>query len=245
MLDLEALSSAEMQTTPFRWAQIRGMLSAPDSEALSAAWPGEDFWAVEGKAQQSYSYAIRPLTVLGRGPATGLSPLPQEWAEVLEDLLSPQYKESLSRLAGIDLRDAELEASLRRWDRGAHLGPHRDNPDKLLTHIVYFERDWAAERGGCLRILGSENEEDVVAEIPPHLGTSSLLVRSERSWHSVTPVAATSRQPRRSLQMTWMPRGSVSPAWKLRDNGSLEIRREPKRLSRLRGRVHRARRKLL
>ena len=44
--------------------------------------------------------------------------------------------------------------------------------------------------GGCLRILRSADEQDVHAELPPRLGSASLIVRSESSWHSVPRVRA-------------------------------------------------------
>lgn len=244
MLDFEALSSAAMQTQPFRWASVDGMLDPGDAATLSAEWPANDFTTVSGRAQQSYSYAVRPLLILERGTPSGLTPLPPVWQEVLDDLRSPEYGEALSELTGVDLSDARLDASFRRWDEGGHLAPHRDGPEKLITQIIYFETGWTPDRGGCLRILNSADEDDVRTELAPELGTSSVLVRSNDSWHSVTEVRGGGGGPRRSLQMAWMPRGSVPPVFTVGMDGSLGVRREAKVMPRTRAKVGRAARRL-
>jgi hypothetical protein len=45
------------------------------------------------------------------------------------------------------------------------------------------------------------------------VGNSSLLVRSDSSWHSVSPVAADSARARRSLNIIFHLPGSVSTMW--------------------------------
>ncbi|MHC5931657.1 hypothetical protein [Nostoc sp.] len=42
--------------------------------------------------------------------------------------------------------------------------------------------------GGCLQILLNEQLESLFQEIPPRNGNSVVLVRSENSWHNVSPV---------------------------------------------------------
>jgi hypothetical protein len=80
--------------------------------------------------------------------------------------------------------------------------------------------------GGCLQILRSHDPRDVVAELPPKLGTASVLVRSERSWHAVSPVTRGARSPRRSLAVTWFRAGAVSPAWRLHGDGTVRSIRD-------------------
>ena len=45
------------------------------------------------------------------------------------------------------------------------------------------------------------------------VGNSSVLVRSEKSWHAVSRVAESSRCSRRSVTVTFYRPGSVSTMW--------------------------------
>ena len=44
--------------------------------------------------------------------------------------------------------------------KAAWLGPHVDLPDKIVTHVLYFNSEWNPEEGGCLAILGSKDIQD-------------------------------------------------------------------------------------
>jgi hypothetical protein len=54
---------------------------------------------------------------------------------------------------------------------------------------------------------------DVSAEIPPVVGNSAVLVRSETSWHAVSRVVDDSSTSRRSVTVTFYKPGSVSTMW--------------------------------
>jgi len=138
------------------------------------------------------------------------------------DLLSDHYREALAQLVGASLDGALMEASIWRWDADAHLGPHRDLAEKIVTQVFYLSSNWDPEWGGCLRILRSSDAEDVAAELPPTNGMASVLVRSESSWHAVSEVRGAAAEPRRSVIVTWFRPGSTSPVWKLRDDGRVE-----------------------
>jgi hypothetical protein len=63
-----------------------------------------------------------------------------------------------------------------------------------LNPFIYLsESDWRPEDGGCLRILCSDDLDDVAAEIPPALDTSILFVRSDTSWHGYQRVTRKDR----------------------------------------------------
>jgi SM-20-related protein len=215
VINFDALRTHELETHPFNWAFVTDALdSAHAAFELQSSFPREDFWIIAGgDAEKDYSYAARPLVTLGNDRPAPLSPLAPAWEKLVEDLLSSEYRLALAELTRLDLDDALMEASVWRWDPDAHLGPHRDLPDKLVTHVLYLAPEWDSAWGGCLRILGSEDGDNVVAELPPRLGTASVLLRSERSWHSVTPVQDVAAEPRRSVIVTWFVPGSVSPVW--------------------------------
>jgi hypothetical protein len=54
---------------------------------------------------------------------------------------------------------------------------------------------------------------DVVKVVPPVVGNSAVLVRSENSWHAVSRVRDGCRTSRRSLTVTFYRPGSPSTMW--------------------------------
>ncbi len=223
LLDLARLRSATLNRYPFEWAYIEESFKSPQGGVeLLETFPRKDFWHIRGGDGEKFSdYAARPLVTLGATHPAALAPLAPAWRKLVADLLSREYREALSELTGRDLADALMEASIWRWDRDAQLGPHKDLPDKILTHVIYLASEWDVSRGGCLRILNSADENAVAAELVPRLGTASVLVRSDRSWHSVTPVTAKATEPRRNVIVTWFLPGSRSPVWAVDHQGRI------------------------
>jgi SM-20-related protein len=227
MIDFDALAATPLQHVPYEWALTEQALNGERASALIDTFPTRDFWQIAGHdGEKSYTYDARPLVICGADRAPRLSPLSDPWQETVEDLLSPRYREALATALGTSLDDAVMEANVWRWPNSAHLGPHLDMREKLATHIFYLNAGWNTWWGGCLRILNTKDEEDVAAEIPPRLGNASLLVRSERSWHTVTPVVR-APVPRRSLIVTWFHPGAKSPTWYEDDDGAVRTFAEP------------------
>ena len=206
-----------MRDEPYRWAAIEGLFAAEDAAALADSFPRDKFRDVAGyDGEKGYRYAARSLIHMGASAPShprGLDPL---WLALAEDLLSPEYRDALAAASGLDLASAEMEANVIHYGAGAWLGPHVDLEEKILTHILYFNSDWDPCDGGCLNILRSRDPDDKVAEIVPLVGNSSLVVRSDRSWHSVSPVSRGCTTSRRSLNVIFHLPGSVSTMWPTR-----------------------------
>ncbi|MEH2180414.1 2OG-Fe(II) oxygenase family protein [Nostoc sp.] len=81
---------------------------------------------------------------------------------------------------------------------------HVDAEPIRLVQIFYFNREWNSNWGGGLRILKSQQAEDVYQEVPPLLNTSVVLIRSDNSWHSVTPVSKEATQSRLTLKVAFL-----------------------------------------
>ena len=127
----------------------------------------------------------------------------------------------MTRLTGRDLSGAWMEVNLVHYGPGAWLGPHVDLKEKVVTHVFYFNETWEVEYGGCLGILRSSDPSDVVAQIAPLLGNSAVIVRSDKSWHTVTRVAKGCLLSRRSMNAIFHLPGSVSTMWPPGDNAPL------------------------
>jgi SM-20-related protein len=223
-MDLAALGAVELRHDPYEWAYLPHAFALDHAARLLATFPREGYWRLTGTdAEKSWTYDARPLVTLeAGGPALGDS-LHPEWLQVAQQLSNQSYRRALGSAIGRDLSAAVPEASLWRWDAGTNLGPHRDLPSKIVTQVFYFNVGWPAEWGGCLRILRSQDSYDVCEELPPRLGSASLLLRSEHSWHSVTPVTGAGG-PRLSLIVTWFVPGSDSPVWGVDADGRISCR---------------------
>src|SRR5207244_6512298 len=128
--------------------------------------------------------------------------LSEAWRELARDLLSPDYRAALSAFTQCDLMTAPMEVNVFHYGPGACLGPHRDLPEKVVTHVLYFNRSWNREDGGCLSISRSADPADQAAEIAPIVGHSAVIVRSDRSWHAVSRAVNGATLSRRSVTVT-------------------------------------------
>jgi len=214
MLDLKQISRRTLETEPYSWAEVDGLFAPADAAALSATYPRDHFKTVRGHdGEKEYEYEARGLLGMGADTVTHGGELSAAWQELARDLLSPEYRTAMSLLTGRDLTTVAIEANVFHFGAGACLGPHLDLPAKLVTHVLYFNSTWNASDGGCLSILRSNDPADVAAEILPLVGNSSVLVRSDRSWHAVSRVVEGSRRSRRSVTVTFYSPGSVSTMW--------------------------------
>jgi SM-20-related protein len=214
MLDLTAIGRSTLQSEPYAWAEIDGLFSPRGARALAESYPRDHFKTVSGHdGEKQFLYEARSLIGMGAASAAYGEELSQAWLELAHDLLSSEYRTSMSLLAGRDLTAAPVEANVFHYGPGSSLGPHLDLPAKLVTHVLYFNRTWNPADGGCLSILRSRDAADVAAKILPLAGNSSVLVRSDRSWHAVQPVVAGGGKSRRSVTVTFYRGGAVSTMW--------------------------------
>ena len=213
-LQLRPLLHGHLQWHPFAWAAIDDILTTDTARLLTAFFPHDHCMTVSASGgEKDYSYEARELVPFGKAATSHAAALHPAWQALVSDLLAPAYRQAMSALTGVDLRHAPLEVNATHYPVGGLLGPHRDLPDKLVTHVLYFNAGWRPEHGGCLRILGSADPHDVVAELPPVVGGSVVLVRTDRSWHEVTPVAPGAPSTRRAVTVTFHRPGSSSSMW--------------------------------
>lgn len=222
ILDLSRLQTGVLNTHPFLWAEIDNLYSVKDAAALAATFPHDHFKTVSGYGgEKNYDYEARALLPMGANAIAFAEELSEAWLGLAQDLGSLAYREAMSRLTGYDLRHAPMEINVFHYGPGANLGAHPDLPDKLVTHILYFNESWNAVDGGCLNILHGNDLAAVIAEIEPLVGNSAVLVRSDNSWHAVSRVVNDCHTSRRSLTATFYRPGSLSSMWPADDNTPL------------------------
>src|SRR4026208_1069120 len=204
MINFERFSSELLALEPYRWAFVDRLFSTPDAAALVETFPRDHFKTVKGyDGEKGYQYGARSLVRMGANAASQSEFLSPSWSRLAEDLISKDYREAMSLLTGMDLRDLPLEINIFHYGRSAWLGPHVDLQDKLVTHVLYFNDSWNERDGGCLTILRSPDMNDAEKVILPLIGNSAVLVRSDNSWHAVTRVREECRSSRRSMAVTF------------------------------------------
>jgi SM-20-related protein len=221
-IELEALEPA-----PYEWAFVNGLFSRRAGQMLVRSYPCDNFKTVKGyDGEKGYEYEARALVHMNAAAPAFPEGLSKSWRMLARDLLSPAYRTAMTRLIGRDLSHAAMEAYVCHYGPGAWLGPHVDLKEKIVTHVFYFNATWNREDGGCLNILRSPDMADKCAEITPIVGNSSVLVRSEDSWHSVSRVANGCRSSRRSMNVIFYHPGAVSTMWPPGDDTPLHDYRE-------------------
>ncbi|SRR5579883_34453 len=199
MLDFEVFQTGIIQEIPYRWLWFNNLIPDEEKLALINTYPQERFREEKG------NYFWRAIT--SRGEVT---PETQDfssvWHRLIEDLWTPAYRCTLEKLTGLDLKDHFMTIGFAKHMPGFQGEPHTDKPYKSLTHLFYFNKEWLPQWGGCLRILRDNQVESTFQDIPPLLGNSVVLVRSDQSWHTVTPISPDVAQPRLTLQIAfWEP----------------------------------------
>jgi SM-20-related protein len=214
MINLERIIHHRIETDPYRWAAIDDLFHPDDAAMLAATFPCDHFKLVAGYGgEKDYEYEARALIAIGADVIANPNDLSDVWRALATDLLSPEYRAAMTALTGCDVTQAPMEVNVFHYAPGGSLGAHPDLPEKLLTHVLYFNRSWNSADGGCLSILRSADPADRVAEILPVVGNSSVIVRSDNSWHAVSRVVNESAYSRRSMTVTFYRAGSVSSMW--------------------------------
>jgi hypothetical protein len=120
-------------------------------------------------------------------------------AALLADLEGDGFRAAIGRKFAIDLEGRPAVTTLRGELRASDGAVHTDSRSKLITILLYLNRDWHAA-GGRLRLLRSPDLEDYAVEIAPEAGTLLAFRRSDTSWHGHACFAG----PRRAVQMSYV-----------------------------------------
>jgi hypothetical protein len=118
---------------------------------------------------------------------------------LVESLRSAAFSRTVGERFGCDLTGVPQLVTVRGQSGSKDGYVHTDSEWKLITALLYLNPGWR-DPGGRLRLLRSENLDDVAAEIPPEWGTLLAFRRSARSFHGHTPYFG----QRRLLQVNWV-----------------------------------------
>ncbi|MEW2452152.1 2OG-Fe(II) oxygenase [Streptomyces parvulus] len=204
LIDLQSLRNARLQQDPYRYAVVqRSFRDDETAYALKDGFAADGFRRSErqsgdGNGKQ-YVVHNRTLVSAGQRNHEAALALPDVWHRLVNEITADSYRDTLAELTGADLTGCVVEARLMRYTSGCWIEPHTDRPDKAVTHLFYFNATWRSEWQGELHVLRGPDMNDIAQRVPPLLGTSVVLVRSDDSWHGVPPVSDGCPDDRRAL----------------------------------------------
>lgn len=177
MIDLDRLRDASRVEAPFDHVVVPGFVQ-PTTE-LDRDFPD---------VPRAGSF---PLSELSHGPV---------FDELVAELRGGALRSVVERKFDIDLTGRPTMLTVRGHARSKDGRIHTDSKWKIVTLLIYMNRDWSDE-GGHLRLLRSpENLDDYVTDIAPEYGTAVLFVCAENAWHGHTPFVGA----RRAIQLNWV-----------------------------------------
>ncbi|MGW1059895.1 2OG-Fe(II) oxygenase family protein [Micromonospora rubida] len=178
---IDTLRAATLAADPWPHAYLPAALPEDLALRLSRSFDGFAMQSCEETTREK-TYRFRTTRLDGADADS----LPDAgWAALVDLLTGPTYRDMIAELTGVALADCELTLSVWEYQTGDWLAAHVDKPAKLVTQIFYLTETWHDGDGGRLLILDSADAVTPARALPPALGSSSVLVRSDRSWHAV------------------------------------------------------------
>jgi Rps23 Pro-64 3,4-dihydroxylase Tpa1-like proline 4-hydroxylase len=131
----------------------------------------------------------------------------RDWQRIANVLQSSEYREAIGRLTELDLSRCPVTLNMWAYGPGDLLGPHRDDPNKILTQVLYLNPEWRPRDGGRLALLTGDTMESAVRHVLPSHGATVIFSPSDHSWHAVEPITASSPM-RLSLSLNYWREGT-------------------------------------
>jgi len=189
-VDLDAIAGCAVRAQPYRWGLIDPTFRRAELvRSLADCFPDapRDLFVREHGDKR---HRLEGWRLVEGGEAQ----LPALWSELITEVHGPDYRRAVEAATGLALADCSREITFWCHSAGCYLDPHPDKPEKIVSHLFYFNEDWTRDLGGALLILGSSRFDDVVEAVVPNANRSVVIVRSARSWHAFDRIVATTRR---------------------------------------------------
>ena len=107
--------------------------------------------------------------------------------KLVEELEGDEFKAILENKLGVNLKDAEVITTLRGFSRFKDGKIHTDSQSKIVTVLLYLNKDWDNEIGN-LRLLKKNNDlENYIQEISSEYGNLVAFKVTDNCWHGFMP----------------------------------------------------------
>jgi hypothetical protein len=103
--------------------------------------------------------------------------------KLIDELESEEVKKILETKFNVNLEEAKVVTTLRGYSRKKDGKIHTDSKSKLLTVLLYLNKNWS-DNNGNLRLLKRNNGlEDYIKEIPCTFGSLVAFKVTNKCWH--------------------------------------------------------------
>ena len=120
--------------------------------------------------------------------------------QLVQELEGDEFKSILENKLDIDLQETEVITTLRGYSRARDGKIHTDSQSKVLTVLLYLNKDWK-NRIGNLRLLKENNNlEDYIQEISSEYGNLVAFKVTDNCWHGFIPFEG----KRLSIQLNYL-----------------------------------------
>ena len=199
-VDLAAFRATALEHDPYDYLIVPGFVRPAALAAIESDFPRVD------------RHGSYPADALDHGPA---------FAALLDEVQSPPVTAAFADKFGIDLAGSPTMVTVRGQCHAKDGRIHTDSADKIITALIYLNRDWGSATGR-LRVLRSATDiDDFAAEVPPDAGTLLAFRRSDRSYHGHHQFVG----QRRSIQLNWVTGPDVVEREKARHRFSARLKR--------------------
>ena len=216
---LESFSNRDFKVRkPYPWQNFHQFLTPDGFAALYRDFPSLDCFEQHNGIARAYNqrphnryYLAYESSIYQTATAeTGIirhQDLPPTWQAFIEELeRSSAYRRLLK--TAFSVADYRIRYAWHLGFNGSEVSPHVDSPDKIGTHILYFntQEDWQPEWGGDILVLNGKQTAkmnpdftDFAQATPVQIsGNQSFFFKnSQDGWHGVKPLTCPSSAYRR------------------------------------------------
>jgi len=139
--------------------------------------------------------------------------------QLVQELEGNEFKSILENKLDIDLQETEVITTLRGYSRERDGKIHTDSQSKVLTVLLYLNKDWK-NRIGNLRLLKENNNlEDYIQEISSEYGNLVAFKVTDNCWHGFIPFEG----KRLSIQLNYIyPESLISHKFRHKFSSALK-----------------------
>lgn len=103
--------------------------------------------------------------------------------QLVNELESDEIKTILETQFNINLDEAKVATTLRGYSRKKDGKIHTDSKTKILTILLYLNKDWQDSNGNLRLLKENNNLKDYIKEIPCSFGSLVAFKVTGNCWH--------------------------------------------------------------
>lgn len=196
----------ERYSKPYPYFLVSDLLSAEDLAWLNAELPPWDLFrrlVKEGPGHDKH-YRMWLMDLYDdNGRAPGAEKLPEAWARLLDDLLSPQFTAMLEGGLGLDLNGLGLTLGIYRYVDGDYTSVSVGKSTKVVHFAFYLNESWTDEEGGHMHLWSAKDAADPTESIVPVGGTAAVMSPSDVTWHNIGEITTGSAKDRINIMVEY------------------------------------------